>query len=333
MSNQGGELPQDASASRPRKAGWLRRSAVALAVLALLILGAAAGQLFWPRQVVVQQFDASEKARSAVVMPNVVGLLDEEARAAIADAGHVQSIAITQRAAAGDPGTVLEQNPPAQADIGADTSVALVVSTPATMPDLVGSDQRDAQNEVEKLGGAAQFETVVDAGHSPGTILSTEPQANEPMPQIVRLSVASGGVARLLTDLSPLENSRCSRTTNVLVNGQTFASALTCTPRDNSPARATYALSRKAGYLRFTLGVPDRTADTAATAKVTVIVDGTVALSEQAKFGASTAHTVPLTDALRMEIVVDAVGSGTKPEVALGDIALMGLASDLDQLR
>ncbi len=160
-----------------------------------LFLGAAGGQLLWPRQVVVQQVDANDHDPETVTMPHVLGLPEQDARAAIADAGYTQTITTTQRAAAGDPGSVLRQTPAPQAVIDSSTAIELVVSTPAAMPDLVASTQQLAQAEVERLGGAAQFVTVVDASHSPGTILSTEPSAGEAMPQIVLLRVASGGVA------------------------------------------------------------------------------------------------------------------------------------------
>lgn len=333
MIDPSGKPQQADPVAPPRPRSWIRRVAVALAALALLFLGAAGGQLLWPRQVVVQQVDANDHDPETVTMPHVLGLPEQDARAAIADAGYTQTITTTQRAAAGDPGSVLRQTPAPQAVIDSSTAIELVVSTPAAMPDLVASTQQLAQAEVERLGGAAQFVTVVDASHSPGTILSTEPSAGEAMPQIVRLRVASGGVALPLTDLSPLERDRCSSTSNALIDGRTFASSLVCTPRAGSPARATYAVSRKAGYLRFTLGVPDRANDTHAIATVTVVVDDKVALREEARFGTSQQHTVPLSDALRMEILVEAAGKDARPEVAFGDVALMGLATDLDQLR
>lgn len=330
MSSSEDEAPQ--AAPTKRKGSWLRRSALTLAALALVALGAAGGQFLWPRQVVVQQVGADEQAASILTMPNVLGLSEDDARGAISDAGYSRAVVTTQRGAAGEAGSVLEQKPAAQAELDPGTAVELVISTPTRMPALVGHDQKSAQSKVEMLGGAAQFEAVVDASQPPGTVLSTEPQAGKPMPQIVRLRVATGGVARLLTDLSAVERAGCSRATGTLVNGQVFTSSLTCTPRDRTPAQVTYSLSRKAGYLRFTLGVPDRIDDPKATAKVTVLVDGKLAMSQQAKFGTSSRHVVSLAKALRLQIIVESVGRDSRPEVVFGDIALMGLASDLDQL-
>lgn len=308
-----------------------------LLVLALLVGGAALGQFLWPRQVAVTEVVVSAAEEAPEIeetrpMPNVLGMVESDARAAVADAGYADEITVTSTPRAGEPGTVVDQNPLPGAALGA--SAELIVSDPVEMPDVTGKDQAAAQTEIEALGGAAQIESVVDATAQPGTVLSTEPAAGAQMPQIVRVQVSTGGVARPLTELSTQSRSGCSTSSEVMINGRQFGSALTCSTssRRDEPARAEYAISRKATYVRFTLGMPDAARDTTARAKVSVVGDGTVLFTEEIGFGSSSQHSVEIKDVIRLELLISGIGEDVTPEVAFGDISLIGLAADLDQL-
>ncbi len=301
--------------------------------LALMAAGAALGQVLLPRQVVVQQVvEQAVVEHAAVSMPNVLGLTEVDARAAVSDSGHHQAITVTERPAAGDPGTTIEQNPLPGVTLTDETPVELVVSSVVATPDLTGTDQRTAQSAIEALGGAAQFEPVVDADAPLGSVLASVPKAGDPMPQVVRLQIATGGSSRPLTDVRPLATDRCSRQSDLLVNGKAVAVGVRCTPFEGRDAQQTFALSRKVAHLRFTLGMDDRVRDPGARARVTVVADDQVVLTKEVVFGASSEHSLPVKDALRVQVVVTSLTPDADPAVVLGDPALIGLAVDLDQL-
>jgi len=205
------QLPSRASlAMQPTKStSWLVWAAVA-GVLVLLALAA----LFFFRPT------------ETVVVPDVVGLPEAEAVAAIEEAGLEAKVTQAEEAEAPDdaePGTVVEQDPPAGSEVPEGSEEEIIVAPDQELvevPDVVGEDQANATRILREAG----FEVAVsrkdsltvdkglvleqtpaagrtaDPGSTVSIIISNgEPQTNVTVPDVEGLSRADAQEA--LTDL------------------------------------------------------------------------------------------------------------------------------------
>ncbi len=94
------------------------------------------------------------KGQPGVEVPSVVGLTQDEATAAIIDAG-LEVGNVTSQDSQEEEGTVLEQAPPGGSKVDAESAVDLVVSGgpgTVTVPDVVCQDVDEAQAEISAAG-------------------------------------------------------------------------------------------------------------------------------------------------------------------------------------
>lgn len=90
-----------------------------------------------------------------ITVPDVLGMTEEEARAAIIGANLTSGTVTPRYSASVAPGTVISQNPEAGAVVGRDSAVNLVVSSgdqPVAVPDVVGRPQADAETLIAGAG-------------------------------------------------------------------------------------------------------------------------------------------------------------------------------------
>ncbi len=261
-------------------------------------------------------------------MPSLLGLSRDVAQAAIVDAGITRpDINYTDRPAAGPAGPVLEQKP--QAGQRADQKIDLVVSTPTSMPPLVGKPGDASRTTLEELGAVVNVEQIVDPRAAAGAVLSTVPEAGATVPTVVTLRVADPGDAMSLSTVSTIDSSSCSTASSSSVNGTTVTNNVTCSP-SSSPAEATYALSRNAALLETLVGTDDR--EGSGTAEVVIIGDGRELEKLTVSLGKSKQISVDLRYVLRLTIRVTTRDSDNAPTVVLGDARLRGTTEQLDQI-
>jgi hypothetical protein len=105
---------------------------------------------------------------------------EEEAVAALNTAGFT-NVTVGTEMAEGDPGRILNQDPPAGAEVEEATEVVLVVSELATIevPDVVGASRAEAEAELSALG-VGTVEILAQGSVEPvDTVLVQRPEAGE----------------------------------------------------------------------------------------------------------------------------------------------------------
>lgn len=107
------------------------------------------------------------------VIPEVVGLTEEEARQALIDAG-AQSIQTVSEGSSAPAGTVISVTPGEGEPFVASDQVTLVVARSFTVPDVLGMELVDAQALLAESGLSGTV-SYVDSSHEAGTVVETSP--------------------------------------------------------------------------------------------------------------------------------------------------------------
>lgn len=140
-----------------------------------------------------------DTASGPVALPNVVFKTADEAESILRNAGlDVARQPVGNDAAAG---TVVGQDPPPNTQVEKGSTVMIQVSQgpqPVKVPDLVGDDEDDAKEALQRLGLQAQVTTQPDDTRKEGVVLSQDPGRGSDVPKgsVVRL-VVSGGKAKV----------------------------------------------------------------------------------------------------------------------------------------
>lgn len=321
-----------ASPARPT-GGW-KIAVRVLTILGIALLAIAAENWVWPRhateiQVVQRPDDSAQPEALSLSIPDVVGLDERTARTVLRDAGlDGQAMEIVPVPAAGAAGFVVSQKPDSGTAVKAGDSrprISLTVSTQAEMPAVVGLPRDQAAAAVQKLHGAVQISMVASADQAAGSVLSTDPEAGQPMPIGVTLKIADGGTSVALTSLDALEPVRCRQVSQALLNGTKQGMSLGCNPGFSSgkPLQASveYAIARAAKYLVFTAGIEDSAKP--GSAEVEVLGDGKPLSKEAVTYGSGRAVRVDVTGVLRLRIVATTTSSDAV-QLVLGDAKLVG---------
>ena len=135
------------------------------------------------------------RGREQVAVPDLVGATREDAERQLRDAG--LEAAFTERESADeDPGTVLEQDPPAGTEIGKGRTVDLVVAkAPAEVevPDVGGQSEADATQALEDAGfDVATEEGEATAPEEDGTVIAQDPAAGGTLPKGAEVTITIG---------------------------------------------------------------------------------------------------------------------------------------------
>ena len=107
------------------------------------------------------------------VIPEVVGLTEEEARQALIDVG-AQSIQTVSEGSSAPAGTVISVTPGEGEPFVASDQVTLVVARSFTVPDVLGMELVDAQALLAESGLSGTV-SYVDSSHEAGTVVETSP--------------------------------------------------------------------------------------------------------------------------------------------------------------
>lgn len=123
--------------------------------------------------------EGTPPAVDRVEVPSVTGLVVDDARSLVAQSGLESGLRVRGR---GDPGPVVDQEPPAGTAVGAGTLVTLISEGQATsrvvVPDITGQDVRDAGNRLADAGLALDVVTRPEdvTADAAGTIRDQSPQ-------------------------------------------------------------------------------------------------------------------------------------------------------------
>lgn len=265
-------------------------------------------------------------------MPDVRGIPKNDALLALTDLGvTTANVTVTERPWAGIQGVVIEQSPvPGATELG---EIELVISAPATVPNLIGSDRQNAMNQLRELGSEVVFEEQFDVNKQPGTVLATSPKASEVLTDTVTVTIASSGGSIYLSQLKPISKS-CS-TVDARMNGESFASSLEC--RGGRDAESyEWDLQRKAEQVELTLGVADDVEDVNSQVHAVVYVDGTKVNEVDASFGKPVPLKIPTKGSLRLRLDLSgnqAPTSSSTVKAILGDARVVGTLNDINQLE
>jgi serine/threonine-protein kinase len=119
------------------------------------------------------------KGPAPAKVPEILGLSEDDARAALARAG-IKVGDIQKRDDKSAAGTVLDVNPPPGTSVDAGSSVTLVLSSGfAAVPSVTGLSESDARAQLVGAGFKVQRTTVVDTTVAPGTVTSQDPPGGQ----------------------------------------------------------------------------------------------------------------------------------------------------------
>lgn len=318
----------------------LQRAAIVFAIIGILLIGAALGQVFWPRPSTANIGDFSfpdVQPADAVTaaLPNVVGMSESDARSAVADTG-VTDLTVTTdtKVAAGDVGTVVAQTPAAGTPLADTKNLTLTLSQEALMPEVTNLDRAEAVKAVENLSGLAIIEYVVSPSVAPGKVVSTVPDSAQPMPAQVLLRVADIGANRSADDVDKVTANSCSFDSNVSSNGTKYDQALVCSP--STPGNTTddsahyeWLIGKHASYLTFSAGVSD--VDDAGSGTFTIFGDGKLIKTVDVGFGQSTQVQIPVNEFIRLKVVA-AKKSDKDIRLVLGNPMFGGTEEELAKI-
>lgn len=276
----------------------------------------------------VVEVPALDPLGSNSLMPDVRGLSDADAMQVLADAGiAVSTVTTTTKPAAGTSGIVIEQTPAFGTE--APTEVALVVSSPAEVPDLVGTDIDAAIADLALLGTGVNRVGTYDPDKKVGEIVAVSPKPGSPLPVEVELTVNVSPTSVFLSEIRA-DQSSCS-TGALLVAGNTSQNALECNASTSSPANSAWLVAAAADRFVATVGIPD-SEPTTAKARIDVLVDGKKVATVDVVWGKSEDIEIDVSGALKLEL--QTVSSTTDyTNVGLLDARLLGDPTAMQKLQ
>jgi PASTA domain/NPCBM/NEW2 domain len=267
----------------------------------------------------VQPRKATTADGAKVNTPDVAGLDEATARSVMTGALADVSVTVDTRPAAGDPGRVVDQTPaPGEALEG---QVVLVLSAPATVPDVTGQKPNDARKVLEELGATVFLQEQYQAGAEPGTVIAVDPAVGQAMPQEMTLTVAQAPASVALGDVVPV-SAACSLG-KFKFNGVQYDNSLQCTSSTTGFVVG-WNLNRKIDHFTAAVGVADTEVATK-TARVEVLADGAPLFDQAIAFGQTVPIDVSVAGVLRLEIRISAVDPLVpSTQVVIGDGSLIG---------
>lgn len=328
---------------RRRRTGVLATAAAVCLLAAAFLGGAVGGSLLDDVRALADDRDdavadvvevrvpAFATAETGARMPDVRGLPEDLAREVLADAVPGADAAVVDyRPWAGDRGTVIEQRP-AFGTIDP-RGLALTVSEPTVVPDLLGQPLPEAIEELERQGARVEVERRYEQGAATDTVLGLAPGVGSPLPALVRIIASERTSSILLGNLAPVEG-RCSGI-EVAVDGQRYPDALDCRVGSGTEPLS-WLVSRSVQRIEGVVGVRDD-GPTDLRLQIEVLVDGESIEQVEVGYGAPAVLDVDVSDALRVTLQVSHVDPDDAPfssSVILADVRLVGGAAALNTLQ
>lgn len=272
----------EAPTPRPRRPRWrVLLASGALLLAGGLVAAAAVGGWGAANSVVVSakanpvpevvtialpDYDPDVAAR----MPDVRGLSQAAAAQVIADAGIPTSVVtVVSRAAAGPAGVVVQQTP--VFGTANPSTIQIVLSEPATIPNAVGTDAAGAIAQLQSLGARVTQVRDYVPGAAVGTVAAIDPAPGSGVPAQVTVTIADSPSTKPLSELSAATGS-AGRSSDVLVDGTLRTSAVTISA-SSSARTVAWALGGSVTSVDGSLGVLDSAA-AGSSVTVTVTADG-----------------------------------------------------------
>lgn len=198
------------------------------------------------------------------------------------------------------------------------------------MPDVVGMTLSQARSQLR--GVRVNVIEEFDESARDNEVLAQSVAATTTMPDEVDLTVAKQPVTIYLDAMESLPVSRANRLyrETAQISGASFARSLVGGPYGRNVGNG-WNLSRGFRELQGTIGRSDDSRDTTTEVQVEVFLDRRVVYSEVVAFGEPLEMKVDVADALRLEIVANAL-DGNATDIVLGDIRLLGLPSEVPEL-
>lgn len=271
---------------------------------------------------------AGAGAQTEVVMPDVRGLTEPQARQALADHGIPgAAVTVNRRPHLANEGIVVAQDP--IAGTAGPTKVVLSLPEKAYMPKLAGTPEAQARATLQELGAEVSLIREYEASAVVGSVLRSTPAEGKAVTEEVTLVVAAPPASVALSDID--SSGSCSGG-NAAINGTAFTMSTNCSAYTDGN-ETVWLLNRRVAELTATIGVEDHS-DPKARIRITITGDGKRLYRRDVHYGASHALSVKLRGVLRLVISVTRQDSGSdSANLALGDGALLGAQPDLDKLE
>ncbi len=142
-----------------------------------------------------------------VKVPNVTGLMFDDASQRLAQAGFTADKGETRFNSSSPKGTVLEQSPPPGSREGVGNPVTLIISggqRVVTVPTVIGMTKVEAQTLLEKEGFDVGDVSEAANEAARGSVIATRPAAGTQVgvPSSINLVVSSGATTMVMPDLT-----------------------------------------------------------------------------------------------------------------------------------
>jgi hypothetical protein len=268
-------------------------------------------------------------------MPNLLGLDEKSARAALLDAGaDPASIEVSQASYAGDPDLVIDQEPPVGTELDGSV-VSVVVSEQGPMPDLEGLTADEARDQVTQLGARATIVSTFVPGVDPDVVVGSFPAPGDPLRSVIELSVSEPESSVYLNQVRAASSDCTGRP--AVVGGVSYDDALQCRARGDGSANAVYTLREGVTRFETTVGALDSSGATAEPLTFRVYLDGEQAAAETLSFGESVPIAIDTDGAVQLRLEFEAAdGSDELGSPIVGVFAepsVIGARTAIDEME
>lgn len=268
--------------------------------------------------------ESSTTDAEPILVPDMIGMTDTEARAALSSLG-LDDPTITKKESLADPGTVLDQVPLPGKTAGG--SIDLVVAERiAPMPDFVGEPIAVPRSWASDRGIEMRTETRLTQEAAEGTVLEQVPAAGAEVGKEILVVTAETPITLDLVSLGSTDYESASPG-DLEMNGTLYLNAYKfeiSSYRDyTSTGYLDFNLSRDWQTLELTLGIDDNDG-ASSSALVEFSIDGQVALSTTVAFGSTIPVSLDVTNVLRLRVSVKALSSTDYFNLGLGNAQLVG---------
>lgn len=238
-----------------------------------------------------------------IVLPDLVGRQEADARAEIADLG--LQVTVLGDPSLEDAGTVTSQSPAADTELQTGDTVALTVAEAIPTPSLVELDADDARARLQDAGVSVEVERRYDPSAEPGIVLEQSIAPGAPLMSSMTLVVAEGDASLFLEELGTLNNTRFTQGENIAMDGEIYLRSLTSSiSRRDASASVEFNLSRDFRRLSAVVGYSD-TSSSDGRIRMQIFGDGEELFTQDVALGTATPIDVDVTDVLRLRITAN----------------------------
>jgi hypothetical protein len=267
-----------------------------------------------------------------VIMPDLKGKTEDEARAELSDRGiEESSINVDERESLKKAGTVIDQVPDSGLDVTG--SVNLVVAKPVgVVPDFTGKAISDVRDWASEREIKVREVKVLDDTRAEGEVIGTTPKSGQKASSEIAVQVATKPVVQTLADLEPVSRDQCDETDSgeASVDGTSIQDSLSLLPSygpysSHEPCVLQYDFGRDWSRLKATLGIID-TAPVDTKIRLEIFGDDKELYNDVIAFGSSAPLDLDMTDVLRVRIQATFISGPTdaEPWLVLGNLRRIG---------